>query len=313
MQLIWVPGPASQLVKLSITRRSVVLWLCGLALGLVLLGALGHWIGLRVALEYMPEFALRLGGVTSQSQQAKVEEQYRTQLQALNQQLVSVSERLNQIESTKKEVFGRMDLDKRLSSAKRGPADQVSGQGGPALPMPGWGLVGPALDQQIEWSLAQAKHYENTSMRLQSHWEQGLKHLDRIPSHWPIGGDFLLTSSFGVRVDPLSRMPSMHEGLDFVAPVGTPVLATAAGEVVKAEFSGAFGHLVELTHADGFSTRYAHLNSILVKPGERVALHGVVGTLGNTGRSTGPHLHYEVLHKGRAIPPTKALAAWAHN
>jgi murein DD-endopeptidase MepM/ murein hydrolase activator NlpD len=99
----------------------------------------------------------------------------------------------------------------------------------------------------------------------------------------------------------------MHEGLDFVAPVGTPVLATAAGEVVKAEFSGAFGHLVELTHADGFSTRYAHLNSILVKPGERVALHGVVGTLGNTGRSTGPHLHYEVMRFDRVLNPTQML------
>lgn len=313
MQLIWVPGPASQLVKLSITRRSVVLWLCGLAAFLVLLGALGHWIGLRVALEYMPEFALRLGGVTSQSEQAKREDQYRTKLQALNAQLVSVSERLNQLESTKKEVFGRMDLDKRLSSAKPGQAGQVSGQGGPALPMPRWGLVGRELEHQIEWSLAQAQHYENTSMRLQSHWEQGLKHLNRIPSQWPIAGDFLLTSSFGVRVDPLSRVPSMHEGIDFVAPVGTPVLATAAGEVLKAEFAGAFGNLVELAHADGFATRYAHLNSIRVKLGEQVALNEVVGALGNTGRSTGPHLHYEVLYKGRPIPPTKALAAWAHH
>jgi murein DD-endopeptidase MepM/ murein hydrolase activator NlpD len=105
----------------------------------------------------------------------------------------------------------------------------------------------------------------------------------------------------------------MHEGIDFVAPIGTPVLATAAGVVVRAEYAGAYGLMVEVAHADGFVTRYAHLKTIQVKPQDVVERHDAVGTLGNTGRSTGPHLHYEVIYKGRALHPAKALAAWAQS
>jgi murein DD-endopeptidase MepM/ murein hydrolase activator NlpD len=129
----------------------------------------------------------------------------------------------------------------------------------------------------------------------------------------PLSGNFLLSSSFGVRADPLTHLPSMHEGIDFVAPIGTPVLATAAGVVLRAEYAGAYGLMVEVAHADGFVTRYAHLKTIQVKPQDVIERHAAVGTLGNTGRSTGPHLHYEVIFKGRALHPAKALAAWAQS
>jgi murein DD-endopeptidase MepM/ murein hydrolase activator NlpD len=108
-------------------------------------------------------------------------------------------------------------------------------------------------------------------------------------------------------------LPSLHEGIDFVAAVGTPVLATAAGEVIRAEYSGAYGNLVEVAHTQGFVTRYAHLKTIDVQPGDPVKQHAVLGTLGNTGRSTGPHLHYELLFKGRSMHPAKAMSAWARD
>lgn len=103
----------------------------------------------------------------------------------------------------------------------------------------------------------------------------------------------------------------MHEGIDFVAPMGTPVLATADGVVLRAEYSGAYGNMVDVSHADGFVTRYAHLKTINVNIHDKVDRHDKVGTLGNTGRSTGPHLHYEVIFKDQAIHPAKALAVWA--
>jgi murein DD-endopeptidase MepM/ murein hydrolase activator NlpD len=81
--------------------------------------------------------------------------------------------------------------------------------------------------------------------------------------------------------------------------------------VLREENAGAYGHMVEVAHADGFITRYAHLKTIQVKPLDVLKRHDSVGTLGNTGRSTGPHLHYEVIFKGRAMHPAKALAAWA--
>ena len=146
---------------------------------------------------------------------------------------------------------------------------------------------------------------------MQSQWQQDMNRLDRVPTLLPLSGEYLLTSSFGVRADPMTHLPSMHEGIDFVAPVGTPVMVTAPGKVVRAEYSGAYGNMVEVSHEEGFVTRYAHLKTIFVKPGQSLERLSLVGTLGNTGRSTGPHLHYEVIWRGNAMHPAKALAAWS--
>jgi murein DD-endopeptidase MepM/ murein hydrolase activator NlpD len=81
--------------------------------------------------------------------------------------------------------------------------------------------------------------------------------------------------------------------------------------VLRAEYAGAYGYMVEVAHAEGFVTRYAHLKTLHVKPNDVLKRQAQVGTLGNTGRSTGPHLHYEVIYKGQAMHPVKALAAWS--
>lgn len=313
MQLIWVAGPAGKVVKLSITTRTVALLVVGLATSLLLLGFVFHWVGWRVAIEYVPELAHRLGGVTSQSEQDKLEATYRAKLEHLDQQLLAVSEHLKKLEDTKNQVLGRVGLTKLLSLTALDKADLGWGQGGPLNLLPRWGATQWQLDRQLDQSLHQAQRMEQSLAQVQTRWDQDLDRLRQVPTQLPVAGEFMLTSSFGYRLDPFTRLPSLHEGIDFVAPVGTPVLATAAGEVIRAEFAGAYGNLVELAHPQGFVTRYAHLNTIAVRPGEQVAQHAELGTLGNTGRSTGPHLHYEVHFKGRAMHPTKALSAWARD
>jgi murein DD-endopeptidase MepM/ murein hydrolase activator NlpD len=313
MQLIWVAGPAGKVVKLSITTRTVAVLVVGLATFLLLLGFVFHWVGWRVAIEYVPELAHRLGGVTSQSEQEKLEATYRAKLEHLDQQLLAVSEHLKKLEDTKNQVLGRVGLAKLLSLTTPDKTDLGWGQGGPLNLLPRWGATQWQLDRQLDQSLHQAQRMEQSLAQVQTRWDQDLDRLRQVPTQLPVAGEFLLTSSFGYRLDPFTRLPSLHEGIDFVAPVGTPVLATAAGEVVRAEYAGAYGNLVELAHAQGFVTRYAHLNTIAVRPGEQVAQHAELGTLGNTGRSTGPHLHYEVHFKGRAMHPTKALSAWARD
>lgn len=311
MQLIWVAGPASKIVKVSITIRTVSLALACLASLLIVLGFVLNWVGLRVVIEHAPELAHRLGGVTSQSEQDKIEATYRAKLEDLDQQLLAASDRLKKLEETKNKVLGRVGLDKLLSFSSHVKPDLNRGQGGPLKLLPRWGLSEWRLDQQMDLSLQQAQRFEKSLSQMQTRWDQDLDRLHQVPTQLPIAGEFLLTSSFGFRVDPITRLPSLHEGIDLVAPVGTPVLATAAGEVIRAEYSGAYGNLVELAHKQGFVTRYAHLKTIDVAVGDQVAQHAVVGGLGNTGRSTGPHLHYEVRFKGRSMHPAKAMSAWA--
>jgi murein DD-endopeptidase MepM/ murein hydrolase activator NlpD len=313
MQLIWVAGPADKVVTLSITTRSVLTAVVAVSSFLVLLGFLFHLIGLRVAVEYVPELAQRMGGVTSQSEQQRVEAIYRGKLEALNQNLTLVTERLHELESIKNAVLGRLGIEKLLSFSETTGRETFVGRGGPMNWLPTWGLSPRKLNHQLDQSLQQMLHFNTAMTDMQVRWQSDLGRLDRLPTALPLSGNFLLSSSFGVRADPITHLPSMHEGIDFVAPVGTPVLATAAGVVLRAEFSGAYGHMVEVAHADGFITRYAHLKTIQVKPQDVLERHDEVGTLGNTGRSTGPHLHYEVIFKGRAMHPAKALAAWAQS
>ena len=311
MQLIWVAGPAAKVITLSITTRKVLMGMAAVSIFLVFLGFVFHFIGLRVAIEYAPEIAQRMGGVTSQSEQMKMEALYRSKLEALNQQLETVTQRLGELESIKNDVLGRLGVERLLPVSGVQKSEPSWGRGGPLNLLPRWGLSDPKLSQQLDATAQHVQEYEKTLSAMQSQWQQDMNRLDRVPTLLPLSGEYLLTSSFGVRADPMTHLPSMHEGIDFVAPVGTPVMVTAPGKVVRAEYSGAYGNMVEVSHEEGFVTRYAHLKTIFVKPGQSLERLSLVGTLGNTGRSTGPHLHYEVIWRGNAMHPAKALAAWS--
>ncbi|MEZ5841711.1 MAG: M23 family metallopeptidase [Hyphomicrobiales bacterium] len=130
-----------------------------------------------------------------------------------------------------------------------------------------------------------------------------------MPLGQPIRGAARTTSRFGVRLDPFLNTPALHAGIDFKAAVGHPVVATARGTVIRAGWSGGYGRMVEIDHGNGVTTRYAHLKAITVKEGDTVRVGQTVGKLGSSGRSTGPHLHYETRIDGRAIDPLKFLEA----
>jgi len=129
-----------------------------------------------------------------------------------------------------------------------------------------------------------------------------------MPLRAPVGGT-AISSRFGYRTDPFLRSAALHSGLDFVAATGTSVRATAPGTVVSAGPSGGYGNMVEIRHAGGVSTRYAHLSAVLVEQGAEIKAGEVIGRVGSTGRSTGPHLHYETRRDGQAIDPTPYLEA----
>jgi murein DD-endopeptidase MepM/ murein hydrolase activator NlpD len=110
-----------------------------------------------------------------------------------------------------------------------------------------------------------------------------------------------------VRIDPFLGRPAMHTGIDFRGDIGEAIRVTAAGTVVSAGWSGGYGRMVEVDHGNGLSTRYGHLSEIDVKVGDRLKPGQSVGRLGSTGRSTGPHLHYETRIEGEAVDPSRFL------
>ena len=132
-----------------------------------------------------------------------------------------------------------------------------------------------------------------------------------VPLRKPVDGEIDTSSGFGVRIDPFLGRPAMHTGIDFRGDTGEAIRVTAAGTVVSAGWSGGYGRMVEVDHGNGLSTRYGHLSEIDVKVGDRLKTGQAVGRLGSTGRSTGPHLHYETRIDGEAVDPSRFLHAGA--
>lgn len=132
---------------------------------------------------------------------------------------------------------------------------------------------------------------------------------EALPFARPVPRGYELTSGFGVRRDPFTRRPAMHGGVDFRTPTGTVIRAAGAGRVVAAEYSGGYGNMVDIDHGNGVVTRYAHLSAITAEAGQIVAAGDAIGAAGSTGRSTGPHLHYEVRVDDAPVDPMRFLRA----
>jgi len=172
-----------------------------------------------------------------------------------------------------------------------------SGQGGPFLALDDTGGTAHNLEANVALLSEKAEKWENLESILAC-----------TPWISPVD-NYHFTSGFGKRRDPINGRMAMHKGVDLAGWPKTPVYATAPGVVTKAGRDGRYGKIVEIDHGCGVSTRYAHLYSISVKKGEEVSHRHKIGRLGNTGRSTGPHVHYEILINGEQVDPAKFFEA----
>jgi len=135
--------------------------------------------------------------------------------------------------------------------------------------------------------------------------KQNKLRLEHLPAIQPILNKDLrrVASGFGVRIDPIYRRPKMHQGMDFTAPIGTHIFATGGGQVVQAGWQQGYGNAVKINHGFGYETLYGHMSKINVRVGQRLTRGDVIGLVGSTGKSTGPHLHYEVRYQGKPVNP----------
>jgi len=173
-----------------------------------------------------------------------------------------------------------------------------SGVGGPFVPARPPQSGASAFDRQlyrVNLARAQVAQYSHT--------------LSVVPVRKPVAGEVDMSSPFGMRMDPFNGRPAIHTGIDLRGEMGEPAHATANGRVTIAGRDGGYGNMVEIDHGNGLSTRYGHLSKIEVKVGQTVRTGDIIGLIGSTGRSTGPHLHYETRINGEAVDPQKFLRA----
>ena len=184
--------------------------------------------------------------------------------------------------------------------------DQPPAQGGPYLPAVQQDVSLSSLDRQLTSLSVLLNDRNDKLVALETLLMQSSLEKKQFPSVSPVL-DGWHSSDFGWRIDPFTGKNAMHEGVDFVTPENTPITASADGVVVYSDSHPQYGNMVELDHGNDIITRYAHASRLLVKVGQIVRRGQEIAKVGNTGRSTGSHLHFEVRYKGIAQNPTRFL------
>ncbi|MGD9253879.1 MAG: M23 family metallopeptidase [Holophagae bacterium] len=278
--LIIVPHSKARFLKFSFSTRTLILTASAAALAVVLSMAAIAFTGSAV--------------------------NRRIELQRLKSENAELSTVNQQLEKTIAEVQGRLDefeeRTARLALATGMEAESVgfSGGGGSSTRV---GSGGPydRLPESPESLVSQGRWVRSQLDLVEEQIAEQSRILSSTPTMAPAHG--LITDGFGRRKDPFTGRPAFHRGLDISARRGTPVLAPADGVVVFAGRNGGLGKTVRVSHDFGFTTVYGHLDKISVSPGDEIHRNQEIGLLGNSGRSTGPHLHYEVHKDGVAKNP----------
>ncbi len=304
MQLMWLSGPTGNVRTISITTRTVLTAAVVIGFVLVTSGFLLHFVGFKIAVEYNPDLARSIGGVTTEAEQKRMESVYRDHLTQLRESMHSTVNEIRQLE-TMKNRFMEMATPNVVRDKINRKDDN---KGGPLIaPRAFSSLFRQPLGIEFDQTLQDFVQTQAAVAELRTNWEKQLDWLQTLPTGLPVRGDYRISSGFGIRNDPFTGGLAMHEGLDFTASTGTQVIATAKGKVTRSGWDFGYGNVIEVLHAEGFSTRYAHLSKRIALVGDVIERGSVLGEVGSTGRSTGPHLHYEVFIKDRVINPAQVL------
>lgn len=286
-----------QAIYLSGTRLLVAGFIAALALVIVSAG-LYHWVFLKGAREGWPVIGALVKLVVKDESEQR-DRFLRENLDMMAKRLGAMQAKMVQLEALGERVSGLAGVN---------PAEIKSTMGS------GGALVGsrPLSMQELQATLADLDKITDQRADLMTLMEsrlfdQKIKKL-MIPTHQPVI-DGVLGSAFGWRIDPVNGQSALHTGLDFPASLGTPILAAAGGVVVVQEYHSGYGNMLEIDHGNDLITRYAHASKVLVKKGDLVKRGQKIADVGSTGRSTGSHLHFEVLVQGVFQDPQKFLLA----
>ncbi|MFH1808575.1 MAG: M23 family metallopeptidase [Pseudomonadota bacterium] len=297
-----MPERSSRVRRIQVPRRLVTVFGMALLLGLSGLGAAGA------------HYYYVIDQVAQNRVLLRENSELRDHLTRANQSLDQIGQSLTRVDLFERKLREITRLNDPARGLAIGPVNEPMAIGGTFDVDTGTFAVPPVNEdparQQLEYALLESRlsglavetrRQEVTLGELSRYFDDQQNLLSNTPSVWPVRG--WLTSEFGMRDDPYTGARTMHLGLDISTADGKPVMAPATGTVAFAGDRGGYGNVVVIDHGRGISTFYAHLKEILVKPGDTVKRGDHIAAVGNTGRSTGPHLHYEVRLNDLPINP----------
>lgn len=297
------------IVSDRLTRsRTICLGRCGT--GLLLAGVLGSIVLLSSLIAWLMLFHLDdvpipfVQRLILAAQQTEAERNRLHLQQSLNAMAVKVGEM--QAQMLRLDALGERLA--RLAGVRREEFqfDRKPGQGGNPSSLPERPVSLDEFAAELDQLSRQLDDRAERLAVMESLLSRERVRQSALPSAPPVPGGFF-TSNFGWRIDPFTGQRAMHEGVDFMAPEGAPILAAAGGIVVYSDYHPGYGNMIEIDHGNGLVSRYAHASKRLVREGDVVLRGQKIGEVGNTGRSTGPHLHFEVLNRGVPQNPTRYL------
>jgi murein DD-endopeptidase MepM/ murein hydrolase activator NlpD len=302
MQLIWISGSTAQVKKINITRRNLIKAAVSISCILILLGIGIHFLGFRVAIQFSPELARGMGGVITVQEKDAIESSYRDRLNELQIQLTQLTERIVEMKALK---------DRFADLATPAPVKRLlpdtGNKGGAYQPITFQLVPQKTLVDELDHVLGNTSSIQQGIKQLEHSLREQYEWLIQLPTGSPIQNQLGLSSNFGSRLDPFTKLLAQHPGVDFSAPSGTPIIASGNCTVTAVGYDAAYGHFLEISHSDGFASKYAHARKIHVRQGQVVQRGQIIADVGSTGRSTGPHLHYEITHHGKHVNPMQFL------
>ena len=304
MQIILISDRLGKVRTVALSRRHLLLTLALVLLGTAGLTAAVYWASMRFAVEFKVPAIRELLAATEQRESERARAFMQQNLNAMAVKLGEMQAQLTRLDA----------LGERLSAiAGVLPQEfrffETPGLGGALVTsIPPYDLSLAEFNQRLA---ALSQGVENRSdmlgvLEAQLFFQAVNKKL--LPTMLPVSAQFN-ASGFGMRIDPITGQQAMHEGIDFIADTGTQVVAAAGGVVQFAGYHPQYGHVIDIDHGNDLVTRYAHLSKMLVEEGAIVQRGRKIAEVGNTGRSTGSHLHFEVRFKGAAQNPMRFLGS----
>jgi murein DD-endopeptidase MepM/ murein hydrolase activator NlpD len=305
VHIILVSNRMATARSITLTRGHLALMGAALVFVVLALSSMFSYLTVRHAAEVRLPFLQELLRTISLEEAGKTRELVRENLSTMAVRLGQMQGQLMQLDSLGERLAGLAGVKlKDIQPAGAGKPAAPDGRGGP-LTRPD-SLTEAEMQRALDELARQVEVRSDTLAALEDRIfdERIRKHL--LPTANPVQTD-ARASGFGWRLDPFTGQSAMHEGIDFIAETGTPILAAAAGIVQTAEVHPQYGNMIEIDHGNNLVTRYAHAHQLNVKPGEIVKRGQQIATVGSTGRSTGPHLHFEVRINGAAQNPSRFL------
>ncbi|WP_459949899.1 M23 family metallopeptidase [Denitratisoma sp. agr-D3] len=291
---------------ISLTPLRVLALLVLLTITLMSLSSLFSYLTVRYAAEIRHPFLQTLIRAVTLQENQRREEYMKENIKVMATKLGEMQAQLTRLDS----LGDRLAAQSGIKPAELKAVNNKGGQGGPLVLAAD--LSPDELQKAVDALASQVEARTDTLTLIEAEIFEQRVRKNFLPTTLPINSQWN-ASAFGWRVDPFTGLRAMHEGVDFPAAVGTPIMAAASGIVTSAEWHPEYGNMVEIDHGNEMTTRYAHASKLNVRVGELIKRGQRVAEVGSTGRSTGPHLHFEVRFRGIAQNPNRFLEAAQNN